>query len=60
MTPTQVIFGSGSGALAGISGVAAVQVQIVGLGEDEVQLEGLPFRGDVRVGKKSMLDAENI
>ena len=34
-------------------------MQVVGLGEDEVQLEGLPVRGDVRVGKKAMLDVES-
>lgn len=56
---TQVIFGGGSGALAGISGIAAVQIQVVGLGRDEVQLEGLPFCGDVRIGKRAMLDIGN-
>ena len=56
----QVIFGGGNGALAGISGIAAVQIKVVGLGKDEVQLEGLPFCGDVRVGKKAMFGVENI
>jgi len=60
LTFSQVIFGGGSGALAGISGVAAVQVQVVGLGKDEVQLEGLPFCGDVRVGKRAKLDREDV
>ena len=32
-----------------MSGTAAVQKRVVGLGEDEVQLEGLPIHGDVRV-----------
>ena len=52
----QVIFGGGNGALAGIRGIAAVRIQVVGLGKDEVQLEGLPFYGDVRVGKKAMFN----
>jgi len=60
VTSFQVIFGGGSGALAGISGVAAVRVQVVGLGKDEVQLEGLPFCGDVRVGKRVMFDREDV
>ncbi|KAF9778847.1 hypothetical protein BJ322DRAFT_1089959 [Thelephora terrestris] len=55
----KVIFGGSNGALAGISGIAAVQIQAVGLGDNEVQLEGLPFCGDVRIGKKAMLNAEN-
>jgi hypothetical protein len=59
MMPAQVIFGGSSGALAGISGIAAVQMQVVGLGEDEVRLEGLPFCGDIRIGKKAVLDIEN-
>ena len=54
MMSGQVIFGGGSGALAGISGIAGVQLQVVGLSKDEVQLEGLPFHGNVRVGKKAM------
>ena len=60
MVPTQVIFGGSRGALAGISGTAAVQIQIVGLGKDEVRLEGLPFSGDVRIGKRAKLDIEDI
>ena len=59
MTSAQVIFGGGGGALAGISGVTAVQIQVVGLGKDEVLLEGLPFCGVVRVGKKGVLGIEN-
>ena len=59
VTCTQVIFGGGNGALAGISGTTAVRIMVSGLGEDGVQLEGLPFSGDVRVGKKAMLDIEN-
>lgn len=55
----QVIFGGSNGALAGICGVAAVQIQAVGLGENEVKLEGLPFCGDVRIGKKAMLNVED-
>lgn len=50
----QVIFGGSGGALAGISGIAAVQIQVVGLGNNEVQLDGLPLRGDVRIGKKAV------
>ena len=56
----QVIFGS-HGALAGVQGVAAVAVHIDGLpieqGDSggEMQLNGLPFQGSVRVGKKSTL-----
>lgn len=60
MASTQVIFGGSGGALAGISGTAAVQIQVVGLGKDEVQLEGLPVCGDVRVGKRAKLDIEDI
>ena len=45
--------------LAGLSGTAAVQIQVVGLGGNEVRLEGLPVCGDVRVGKKAMFDVEN-
>jgi len=56
----KVIFGGGGGALAGMSGIAAVRIQVVGFGRDEVQLEGLPFCGDVRVGKRAMFDIENI
>ena len=48
MISGQVIFGSGNSALVGISGIAAVQIQAVRLRRDEVQLEGLPFFGDVR------------
>lgn len=54
----KVIFGS-QGALAGVQGVAAVVVHIAGLpieqGDNagEMQLDGLPFQGRVRIGKKS-------
>lgn len=53
----QVIFGS-HGALAGVQGVASVVVRIDGLplssddGRD-MELDGLPFQGTVRIGKKS-------
>jgi hypothetical protein len=51
------VFGSG-GAVAGILGSTAVSVGVQGLpfpGEaGEMELGGLPFRGSVRVGKKSM------
>ncbi|THH10493.1 hypothetical protein EW146_g8352 [Bondarzewia mesenterica] len=58
----KVIFGS-QGALAGLQGVAAVTVRIEGLptgdagGDGEVagmQLEGLPFQGLVRIGKRGL------
>ncbi|KAF8064890.1 hypothetical protein FPV67DRAFT_159312 [Lyophyllum atratum] len=53
---SKVVFGS-EGALAGILGSAAVASKIRGLpllGHDgEMELSGLPFRGSVRVGKKS-------
>ncbi|RDB17180.1 hypothetical protein Hypma_001825 [Hypsizygus marmoreus] len=56
---SKVIFGS-DGALAGILGTASVAAKVRGLpipGQDhdgEMELHGLPFRGSVRVGKKSM------
>ncbi len=54
-----MIFGS-EGALAGVQGVAAVAVRVQGLPFEngqgkEMQLEGLPFQGSVRIGKKSLL-----
>ncbi|KAJ7118452.1 hypothetical protein C8R43DRAFT_1077421 [Mycena crocata] len=57
---SKVIFGS-DGAVAGILGVAGVAVDVFGLpfpgddGESEIELNGLPFRGSVLVGKKSLL-----
>jgi hypothetical protein len=39
----------GCGALAGVQGTAAVIARIGG-GEGEVELEGLPFKGEVRIG----------
>jgi hypothetical protein len=56
MASAQVIFGGSHGPLAGMSGTAAVRMRVVGLGSEEVQLEQLPFSGDVRIGKKSMFD----
>jgi hypothetical protein len=52
---TQVVFGS-QGAVAGILGSAAVTVGVHGLpvGGDGLELDGLPFRGSVLVGKKSL------
>ncbi|KAK7680299.1 hypothetical protein QCA50_016539 [Cerrena zonata] len=54
----KVIFGS-NGALAGVQGVAAVAVHVRGLpikngSGGEMELEGLPFQGSVRIGKKFM------
>jgi len=54
---SQVVFGT-KGALAGILGTAAVAVDVHGftIGDGSVvELDGLPFRGSVRVGKKSNL-----
>lgn len=53
-----MIFGS-NGALAGVQGVAAVAVHVRGLPIEngsggEMELEGLPFQGSVRIGKKSL------
>ena len=52
-----MIFGHDS-ALAGISGIAAVRVHVQGLPSSngdgrwgEMELHGLPFQGNVRVGK---------
>ncbi|KAH9921816.1 uncharacterized protein B0H18DRAFT_1020320 [Fomitopsis serialis] len=57
---SKVVFGT-QGALAGLQGEAAVAVHVNGLpfenGRDgEMQLTGLPFKGNVRIGKRSMLD----
>ncbi len=54
---SQVIFGS-QGAMAGVQGVAAVSVRVEGLpfGDErdgEMELDGLPFQGNVRIGKRS-------
>ncbi|KAJ7111482.1 hypothetical protein C8R44DRAFT_883276 [Mycena epipterygia] len=57
---SKVIFGS-DGAVAGLLGVAAVAVDVFGLplpgndGRSEMELNGLPFRGSVLVGKKGLL-----
>ncbi|KDR76936.1 hypothetical protein GALMADRAFT_119991 [Galerina marginata CBS 339.88] len=60
----KVIFGS-EGATAGISGFAAVTVAVDGLPlhgpgrkSGEVVLSGLPFQGNVHVGKKSLFMGE--
>ncbi|KAF8635581.1 hypothetical protein AX15_000231 [Amanita polypyramis BW_CC] len=56
----KVIFGSG-GAVAGLLGSASVILNVEGLpmnrpGQNhDFELDGLPFRGSVRIGKKSML-----
>ncbi|KAK0205220.1 hypothetical protein DFS33DRAFT_1383120 [Desarmillaria ectypa] len=52
---SKVIFGA-DGALAGLVGTVAVCVDVPGLPseDDNLQLDGLPFQGSVRVGKKSM------
>ncbi|KAF7343274.1 hypothetical protein MVEN_01759500 [Mycena venus] len=56
---SKVIFGT-DGAVAGILGVAGVAVDVFGLpfpggrGGGEMELQGLPFRGRVLVGKKSL------
>jgi len=51
----KVIFGKG-GALAGVSGVAAVGARINGLaignGDNVMELHKLPFRGNLIIGKK--------
>ncbi|KAF5384235.1 hypothetical protein D9615_003475 [Tricholomella constricta] len=55
---SKVVF-STDGAIAGILGTAAVAAKVVGLPfsgpNGEMELFGLPFKGSVRVGKKSML-----
>ncbi|KAF8868634.1 hypothetical protein BD779DRAFT_1593762 [Infundibulicybe gibba] len=57
---SKVIFGSG-GAVAGILGTAGVAVSIDGLPLEGpvdsrgMELTGLPFRGNVRVGKRDLL-----
>lgn len=55
----KVIFGGSNGTLAGISGIAAVRISVVGLGTEEIELEGLPLCGDVRIGKKAITDIKN-
>ncbi|KAJ6588138.1 hypothetical protein B0H19DRAFT_1300752 [Mycena capillaripes] len=56
---SKVIFGT-DGAVAGILGVAGVAVDVFDLpfpgddGGSEMELHGLPFRGSVLVGKKSL------
>ncbi|GLB39567.1 hypothetical protein LshimejAT787_0700770 [Lyophyllum shimeji] len=54
----KVVFGS-EGAIAGILGSAAVSAKVKGLPlsghRGEMELGGLPFRGSVRVRKRSML-----
>ncbi|PPQ93049.1 hypothetical protein CVT25_011925 [Psilocybe cyanescens] len=61
----KVIFGS-EGATAGLSGFASVNVAVEGLPlhgpgrkVGEVVLSGLPFQGNVQVGKKSFLVGED-
>ena len=54
-----MIFGS-NGAIAGVQGVASVTVRIDGLplqngAADEMELDGLPFRSSVRIGKRGMV-----
>lgn len=52
----QVIFSS-DGAVAGVKGVAAVAVSVEGLRLDhgDMELDGLPFKGMVRIGKDTLL-----
>ncbi|KAF8237573.1 hypothetical protein L208DRAFT_1388954 [Tricholoma matsutake] len=53
----KVIFSSG--AIAGIQGVVAVSVKVNGLRHDgEIELHGLPVKGRVPVGKKTLLTLE--
>lgn len=47
----QVVFGS-DGALAGLRGTVAVSARLDGLGTGALALEGLPFEGSVRIGKR--------
>lgn len=48
------MFGT-NGATAGILGSAAVAIKVHGIrSSDQLELVGLPFRGNVRVGKKIM------
>jgi hypothetical protein len=53
MASIQVIFGGGEGALAGMSGIAAIGMQVVGFDNNQVRLEGLPLSVNVRIGKKA-------
>ncbi|KAF9023834.1 hypothetical protein BDZ89DRAFT_1069634, partial [Hymenopellis radicata] len=52
---SKVVFGK-DGALAGLVGTVAVEVEVPGLpvAEGGLVLEGLPFQGSVRIGKKNM------
>jgi hypothetical protein len=55
---SQVVFGS-HGAVAGLQGVVAVSVNVHGLPTKngtggEIGLDGLPFQGAVRIGKKGL------
>ncbi|GBE83381.1 hypothetical protein BKA93DRAFT_848176 [Sparassis latifolia] len=57
---SKVIFGS-QGAVAGIQGLAAVALHVQGLPfrsgrNGEMELMGLPFKGTVRIGKRSMFN----
>ncbi|KAL0945857.1 hypothetical protein HGRIS_012142 [Hohenbuehelia grisea] len=57
----KVIFGTG-GAVAGILGEAAVAVEVSGLpidggtGSGEMELNGLPFKGSVRIHKRTFFE----
>ena len=55
ITIHKVIFSS-KGAVAGVQGIAAVAVSVEGLPLDhgDMQLEGLPFKGNVRIGKDTL------
>ncbi|CAL1710343.1 unnamed protein product [Somion occarium] len=60
----KVIFGT-NGALAGVQGVAAVAVHVRGLPFEngkggEMELEGLPFQGSVRIGKRSLFSLDDV
>ena len=50
---------SSNGAVAGVKGVAAVAVNVEGLPLDhgDMELDGLPFKGMVRIGKDTLLTA---
>lgn len=59
-----MIFGT-NGALAGVQGVAAVAVHVRGLPFEngkggEMELEGLPFQGSVRIGKRSLFSLDDV
>ncbi|KIY74273.1 hypothetical protein CYLTODRAFT_385048 [Cylindrobasidium torrendii FP15055 ss-10] len=56
---SKVLF-SIDGALAGLVGIVSVSVDVPGLpveGKGSLRLDGLPFRGAVRLSKKHMFDA---